>query len=80
MEDERSQAVRAVIDGVLAPLVAHDGGVLEFVSLDGSAATVRLHGACSGCPGRSLTIEQVILPALKRVAANIERVELELTW
>lgn len=79
MEEDRAQAIRAVVDGVLAPLVALDGGTVEFVSLEGRAAKVRLFGACSGCPGRSFTVERVILPALQRADASIERVELELT-
>lgn len=79
MEEDRAQAIRAVVDSVLAPLVALDGGTLEFVSLEGRAVKVRLFGTCSGCPGRSFTIERVILPALQRADATIERIELELT-
>lgn len=79
MEEDRAQAIRAVVDGVLAPMVALDGGALEFVSLGDRSAKVRLSGACSGCPGRAFTIDRVILPALQRADANIERVEVELS-
>ena len=78
MEEERAHALRTVVDVVLAPLVQRDGGTLEFVSVDGPTVKVRMGGACSGCPGRTLTVEHVLLPALKRTDDTLERVDVEL--
>jgi Fe-S cluster biogenesis protein NfuA len=78
MDEDRAQAIRAVVDAVLAPLISLDGGSIELVSVSATAAKVRLGGACNGCPGRSYTVERVILPALQRADAAIERVEVEL--
>jgi Fe-S cluster biogenesis protein NfuA len=35
----------------------NDGGDIEFVSLVGSNVTVRLKGACAGCPMSQMTLK-----------------------
>lgn len=80
MMDEQSSAPidpRVVVENVLAPVIERDGGSIEFVRVDGNGAVIRLGGACNGCPGRSMTIEHVILPALRRADPAIERVTVE---
>jgi Fe-S cluster biogenesis protein NfuA len=68
-------AVRAVIEDVIAPLVAVDGGAVTFVSHERGRVALRFGQACSGCPGQRLTIEQVILPALRVVDDSIVAVD-----
>ncbi|MBL8681134.1 MAG: NifU family protein [Myxococcales bacterium] len=77
MDEQSSTPVdpRAVVANVLAPLIERDGGTIELVRVEGAAAIVRLGGACNGCPGRAMTIEHVILPALRRANTAIERVD-----
>ena len=74
-------AVAEIVCAVLAdiaPLVARDGGKIEFVSYEDGIVTVRLHGACATCPISLMTLrfgiedrvrEQV--PELKAVRAII---------
>jgi Fe-S cluster biogenesis protein NfuA len=68
--DSRSAAC-AVIEDVIAPLVAVDGGAVSFVSMKDGRVVLRFGRACSGCPGQSLTIAAVILPALREVDPTI---------
>ena len=37
-----------------------DGGDLELVSIDGKTVTLRLQGACGGCPHTTMTLKQGI--------------------
>jgi NifU-like protein len=60
---ERAQKL---IDDVLSPLVAADGGRIELVSVQGNRVLVRLSGMCSGCPGRPYTLSRIVEPAFKR--------------
>jgi Fe-S cluster biogenesis protein NfuA len=64
--DSPKERIRKVCREILAPLVASDGGELHLLRLDGDDLYIHLSGACSGCPGASLTGDKVILPALRR--------------
>jgi Fe-S cluster biogenesis protein NfuA len=73
--------VAAIVREVLAeiaPLVAQDGGVIEFVSYDDGIVTVRLGGACATCPISLMTLRFGIedrvrerVPELKAVRAVV---------
>lgn len=52
---------------VLAPLIAADGGVLYVVDSGPDEVHLHLAGTCAGCPGASLTREDVIAPAVRSV-------------
>jgi len=55
-----------------------DGGDLEFVGLDGTQVTVRLKGACGGCPHAMVTLKQGVEQILKRdvdASLTVERVD-----
>ena len=41
--------VKAAIENV-RPDLQMDGGDIEFVKMEGKDVTVRLQGACAGCP------------------------------
>jgi toxin CptA len=57
-------------------ILMRDGGDLEFVSLEDAMLTVRLKGACAGCPRSALDLKNVVealvrgrFPAIARVAS-----------
>jgi toxin CptA len=57
-------------------ILMRDGGDLEFVSLAEGVLTVRLKGACAGCPRSALDLKNVVealvrrrFPAIARVAS-----------
>jgi Fe-S cluster biogenesis protein NfuA len=43
-----------------------DGGDIEIVDIGGRDVTVRLRGACSGCPGAAYTLKMGVEAALRR--------------
>lgn len=56
----------------IRPMLQADGGDLEVVTIDGTDVTLRLKGACGGCPHATMTIKQGIQRILREhVDANI---------
>ena len=66
MPETMSDKVQAVIDEI-RPLLQADGGDVELVSTDEEtgAVSVRLQGACRGCPGAAMTLKMGIERRLK---------------
>ena len=52
MEDKVKKALEEI-----RPALQSDGGDIEFVSLNGNDVTVRLKGACAGCPMSQMTLK-----------------------
>jgi Fe-S cluster biogenesis protein NfuA len=49
---------------ILAPLVRADGGEMFLVSATSDNVHIHLAGACSGCPGASVTREKILAPII----------------
>ena len=66
------------VAGVLAqirPAVQSDGGDIELVEVDDrGVVSVRLHGACIGCPSASMTLKMGVERALKEQVKGIQEV------
>ena len=56
------------------PQLQADGGDVEFVDYLDGVVTVRLTGACSGCPHASITLKQGIEAHLKGALPEIVEV------
>ena len=68
---ERIQAVLAS----LRPAVQMDGGDLEFVALDDrGVVSVRLLGACVGCPASAMTLKIGIEQRLREEVPEVTEV------
>lgn len=70
-----SQRVEDVIDQV-RPLLQADGGDIELVSMEESTGvvSVRLHGACSGCPHAAMTLKMGVERHLKEKVSEVTEV------
>lgn len=44
----------------MRPYLQADGGDMEVVSIEGKTVSLRLTGACGGCPHATMTIKQGI--------------------
>jgi NifU-like protein len=67
------QRAKKLIDEVVRPLVAADGGQIELVKVVDRRIVVRLSGMCAGCPGRPYTLSGVVEPLARRwLGADIE--------
>jgi Fe-S cluster biogenesis protein NfuA len=59
------ERVSRIID-LIRPAVQSDGGDVELVGVDShGAVTIRLHGACVGCPSSQMTLKMGIERNLK---------------
>jgi Fe-S cluster biogenesis protein NfuA len=52
-----------------------DGGDIELVGVENNVVTVRLKGACAGCPFSQMTIRNFVEKELKKAIPEIEKVE-----
>ncbi|NNG47405.1 MAG: NifU family protein [Deltaproteobacteria bacterium] len=70
--------MRADVETVLEkvrPALQADGGDVELVDVEGGVVTVRLTGACHGCPMASVTLKNGIEALLKKEIPSVDRVE-----
>jgi len=67
--------VRDVIDEIRPMLEAHGGGIeLVGVAEDTGTVTVRLEGACKGCPSAAMTLKMGVERHLKEKVPQITEV------
>ena len=61
--------------GKIRPALQADGGDVELVDVEGGVVTVRLTGACVGCPMANVTLKNGIEALLKEEIPSVDRVE-----
>jgi Fe-S cluster biogenesis protein NfuA len=69
-----TESIERICREILAPLVRTDGGELYFVGQEADEVRIHLSGACSGCPGASMTGDKVLLPALRSALPKVRLV------
>ncbi|RYG30847.1 NifU family protein [bacterium] len=72
--DELSESVKAAVDSI-GPYARSHGGAIEFVSVEGRIARVRLKGACKGCPMSDITLRLALEKEMKNRELPIDKVE-----
>jgi Fe-S cluster biogenesis protein NfuA len=65
--------VEAVLDKIRPNLMA-DGGDVQLVDVKEGVVTVRLLGACGGCPMATMTLRQGIESELKEEVPEVKKV------
>lgn len=66
--------VAGVID-MIRPALQADGGDIELIDVDAEGVvSVRLQGACSGCPSAQMTLKMGVERMLKQKVPEISRV------
>jgi Fe-S cluster biogenesis protein NfuA len=65
--------VREALDRIRPNLQSH-GGDVEFVSCEDGVVTVRLQGACAGCPMAQMTLQKGVEAALKQAIPEVKEV------
>lgn len=71
-EEER---LRALLEKLSAYIEHFHGGSVEMVSFDGKVLTVRMGGACLGCPLNPNTLHGWVEGTVRQFFPQIERVE-----
>jgi Fe-S cluster biogenesis protein NfuA len=68
------ERVAAVLDKI-RPLVQSDGGDIELIDVDADGVvSVRLHGACIGCPSAAMTLSMGVERTLKSQVPEVTAV------
>jgi Fe-S cluster biogenesis protein NfuA len=58
----------------LRPYLHEDGGDVELVGVELGVVSIRLLGACSGCPSAEITLYQGIAETLRKMIPEVEEV------
>ncbi len=69
--------MREKVEAALAqvrPALLADGGDVELVDVNDGVVTVRLTGACSGCPMAAMTLRRGIERVLKAQVPQVKEV------
>ena len=67
------QQVREAL-GELRPALQMDGGDVELIGVDSGVVTVRLLGACGGCPMATMTLVGFVEERLKQRVPEVRQV------
>lgn len=59
-EPAEAKVIRQILDEEIRPAVASDGGDVQFQTYIGGVLTLKLVGACSGCPSSLMTLKMGI--------------------
>jgi Fe-S cluster biogenesis protein NfuA len=65
--------VQAVLDNI-RPSLRADGGDVELVDVKDGVVSVRLKGACAGCPMSTMTLKNGIERILKQELSDVKEV------
>ena len=75
MSDDLKARVARVIDDEVRPALAMDGGGIELVDVVDGVVTVRLQGACRGCPAARITLAHGVEARIKEKIPEIDHIE-----
>lgn len=74
VESTFEEKVKEVIESIRPALQSH-GGDIELVSVDDdNNVSVRLQGACQGCPGAKMTMKMGVERVLKEKVPEVKQV------
>jgi len=66
--------VQAVLDNI-RPSLRADGGDVELIDVKDGVVSVRLKGACAGCPMSTMTLKNGIERLLKQEISDVKEVK-----
>ena len=69
------ERMRALIETLSAYIEQFHGGAVELVAFDGATLTVKLSGACLGCPLSPVTLHGWVEGTVKQFFPNLKKVE-----
>ncbi len=73
-DDAESAQVRALVEREVRPLVARDGGDVEFLSWRAGVLELALRGACADCPSSAQTLRLGIEARLRELLPDLVEV------
>lgn len=76
--DFDNEALRERVEEALdtiRPAIAMDGGNVELLDIEEGVVTLRMMGACGGCPMSTMTLKRGIEERLRSMVPGIVRVD-----
>lgn len=75
-DSEVIQMIKELLETRIKPAVAEDGGDVLFVSFDdvSGRVTLKMQGACSGCPSSSVTLKSGIEQMMRHYIPEVTEV------
>lgn len=68
------EAIRQALETKIRPAVRLDGGDVEFISFEEGVVTIRLFGACDGCPMSPVTLRAGVEAILRDEIPEVRQV------
>lgn len=72
--DALRERVEEALD-TIRPAIAMDGGNVELLDIEEGVVTLRMMGACGGCPMSTMTLKRGIEQRLRDMVPGIVRVD-----
>ena len=72
-DDEKVSQIKMVLDEI-RPMVAQDGGNIQFAGYQNGVVSLFMQGSCAGCPSATLTLKSGIERRLREVLPEIQDV------
>ncbi len=72
---DQEQQIRDLLEKIDAYVEQFHGGTVEFVTFDGKTLSVRLGGACLGCPLSPSTLHGWVAGTIHQFFPDVEVVE-----
>ena len=69
---DREQQVRSLLENISAYVEQFHGGSVSFISFNGKTLTVKLGGACLGCPLSPVTLHGWVAGTVHQFFPDIE--------
>ncbi len=66
--------IKRVLQNEIKPVVALDGGDIAFVKYENQVLSLKMLGACSGCPSSTATLKEGIEVRMKQAFPEIQEV------
>lgn len=73
-DDELTLQIKELLDTRVRPMVAMDGGDIEFDSFEDGVVFLKMRGACAGCPSATMTLKSGIENMLKHFVPEVAEV------
>lgn len=66
--------IKSVLNREIRPVVALDGGDIVFHKYENNILSIRMKGACAGCPSSSVTLKEGVETRMKELFPEIHEV------
>ena len=64
-DEDLKPVVKNIVNSKISPMLAADGGAMEFIDVKNSKVYIQLQGACVGCSASASTLKFVVEKELK---------------